>query len=206
MRLIIILISIVIITSNIGCWRQKTTKLFLKDDNPSDSVLLTIIPEYRLSDWINFWQKKIPEFNLQSLKKVEEDTIKPHGHVSSYNPDTLREKLRERYYIYSPDSSKFLDIYLGMELYEENGEIKEARSVDGGMALIDLKDKTFKRLLFGTYFGIKGALWLNNEIFIVYGWTETSNMNYVAFLRIYRLSENKLTTYYGPEVKGPLIH
>lgn len=172
----------------------------------NDSILLSSITEEKFIDWIKFWQKKISGFNLQSLKKVEENTIEPIGKITPYIPDTIIEKSRKRYYIYSPDSTKFLDIYLGMQLYEENGEIKEGWNIDRGAALIDLKDKTFKRLLNGTYFGFNGAIWFDNNTFVIYGWTETSNMNYVAFLRIYKLSKNRLTIYYGPEVKGPLFH
>uniref|UniRef100_A0A7C6ECW2 LapA family protein n=1 Tax=candidate division WOR-3 bacterium TaxID=2052148 RepID=A0A7C6ECW2_UNCW3 len=167
----------------------------------------------KLSDWFSNWQTIVLGFNFQSFSWQGDTTITQQ--VISFNPNERSFQLKTPFYNYSPDQSKFLDIYLGMEVWEEAGKLKVGYGPDHGVALGDLKTNQLKVLLFcGTAGNYDNSLWLDNDNFVVTGFTEYFSQNeeekqalkdkvyYIALLYFFNLSKNKMTVYYGPKVEG----
>ena len=172
--------------------------------------------EKKLPDWFQNWQTVILGFNINSFTWQEATTIT--SEMTPFNPNDTIAKLRKPFYIYSPDKSKFLDIYIGMELWEESGKIKAGYGPDHAVSLVDLKTNQLKILLFiGTAGNYDDALWLDNDRFIVTGFTEYlpkskeerkllgDKTYYAALLYYFNLNKNKMTLYYGPKVEGTLF-
>lgn len=165
--------------------------------------------EDKLPEWKSYWQKVIPGFDISSFKKIRESTIV----IEEYPYDLSKNKLRESIYIYSPDKTKILDPKGGMELFEKDGKVLEAYDVDSSVKLIDLKTNKFKQILScGTPCGFSGAMWIDNNTFVVVGRSEyypengeirctiDTKCTDVATLNVFDLSKNSSTLYYGPEV------
>lgn len=164
----------------------------------------------KLPEWKSYWQKVIPGFSFSSFTKVRESTIA----TEEYPYDLSKNKLRESIYIYSPDKTKIIDPKGGVELYEENGKVLEAYDVDSSVKLIDLKINKWKQVaMCGTPCGFSGAMWIDNNTFVVVGRSEyypengedrctnsATKCTDVATLVIFDLSKNSSTLYYGPEV------
>ncbi len=132
--------------------------------------------------------------------------------VRPYEEDD-REKLRRRVYVSSPDKKKCLDPFVGMDLYRNNGRIRAAFDIDSGVALIDLRSKEYKRLLYcGTPCGWDEARWLDNHSFVVAGSEEDAsyknvpgtrfNPGHLPTLHLFDLSKNEVTWYKGSPVTG----
>ena len=187
----------------------------LEDKERTRQEFVNIFPiiENKLLDWVQNWQILVFGFNVNSLTWQEETTIT--ADLMPLNPDDTVSKLRKPFYIYSPDESKFLDIYVGIELWTEAGKIKAGSSPDHAVSLGDLKNKQLKIILFcGTTGNYDEALWLDNDRFIVTGFTEyfpkseqerkalNKKVHYVAMLYFFNLEKNKMTLYYGPKVEG----
>lgn len=187
----------------------------LEDKERTRQEFIAIFPiiENKLPHWFQNWQTMVLGFNLNSLTWQEDTTIT--SEPVPFNPDDTISKLRKPLYTFSPDKSKFLDIYVGMELWEEGGKIKAGYGPDHAVALGDLKTNKLKILLFcGTTGNYDEALWLDNDKFIVTGFTEyfpkseeerrilNNKVYYVAILYFFNLNKNKMTVYYGPKVEG----
>ena len=98
-----------------------------------------------------------------------------------------------------------------MSVFEEGGKLHAGLDVDSGVALADLKNNTWKRLMFcGTPCHFDDAAWINNDVFVVVGESEYYEENYclnnnpcprVATLHVFDLSTNVVTLYYGPPIE-----
>ncbi|MFA6393221.1 MAG: hypothetical protein WCW54_04015 [Candidatus Paceibacterota bacterium] len=165
--------------------------------------------EDKLPEWKSYWQKIIPGFDISNFKRIRESTIV----AEEYPYDLSKNKLRESIYIYSPDKTKILDPKGGVELYEENGKVLEAYDVDSSVKLIDLKTNKWKQVaMCGTPCGFSGAMWIDNNTFVVVGMSEyypengeirctiDTKCTDVATLNVFDISKNSSTLYYGPEV------
>ncbi len=187
----------------------------LEDKELTRQEFIKIFPiiENKLLHWFQDWQTMVLGFNVNSFTWQEDTTIT--SEQVQFNPADTIAKLRKSLYIYSPDKSKFLDIYIGMELWEDGGKIKAGYGPDHAVALGDLKTNQLKILLFcGTTGNYDNALWLDNDKFIVTGFSEyfpkseeekealNNEVYYVAFLYFFNLPRNKMTLYYGPKVEG----
>ena len=187
----------------------------LEDKERTRQEFIKIFPiiESKLPHWFQNWQTMVLGFNVNSFTWQEDTTITTEQ--VQFNPADTIAKLRKSLYIYSPDKSKFLDIYIGMELWEEGGKIKAGYGPDHAVALGDVKTNQLKILLFcGTTGNYDNALWLDNDKFIVTGFSEYfpkreeeqkilgDKTYFVPFLYYFNLNKNKMTLFYGPKVEG----
>lgn len=193
--------------------QKRINDLENKERTRKEFINIFPIIENKLPNWFQNWQTMVLGFNVNSFTWQEDTTIT--SEQVPFNPSDTITKLRKSLYIYSPDESKFLDIYIGMELWEEGGKIKAGYGPDHAVALGDLKINQLKILLFcGTTGNYDNALWFDNDKFIVTGFSEyfpkseeekealNNKVYYVAFLYFFNLPRNKMTLYYGPKVEG----
>ncbi len=156
----------------------------------------------KLANWASIWQEVIPEFNLNSL--VEEKITKITGWLLPYDSERTDNQWRSLLYIYSPDKSKFLDINIGVEIWQEGKEIKIGFGPDQGVMLVDLKKREGKMVLFtGPSGGYNEAFWLDDETFLVAGYKECSleeEIYYLPLLIILSLPRNEAIQFVGPKV------
>ena len=132
-------------------------------------------------------------------------------HVQPY-PTFLTPEggLEERLYIFSPDRTKFIDPYVYFFLTEAQGRVEAESDVDAAVVLVDLRRRLSMGLLFcGTPCGFDDAVWVDNDTFVVTGWSEQwdtcgegdPRCTYVALLWVYHLSANRVSKYIGPQVR-----
>jgi len=190
----------------------------LKESQPE----LPSVLEDKLADWTRAWRRAVPGFKLADFVRVEE---KPMAAArKEFYQKSPRESLREKLYVYSPDKKKFLDPYGGVELSEQHGVIRALRDIDSAVFLIDLENKTINQILFaGSSAGFDGGCWLDNDNFVVVGFTEfrprkmkpqridkgwtieVGDFYYVPVLYKFSLFKNRMISYYGPEIKDEVF-
>lgn len=164
--------------------------------------------EEKLPLWVNMWRSSVPNFSISAFKKIEEKKIMVE--VESLL-DSEDDKLDEMLRVYSPDKTKYVDPHLDIGIFEEDGKIQAGLDVDSGVALADLTNKTWKRLMFcGTPCHFDDAVWINDDVFVVVGESEYYEGNscmdgnpcpHVATLDVFDLSNNTVTHYYGPPIE-----
>ena len=171
-----------------------------KLDNGSD-LESTALPKEVISTiknkfpkWLAFWQKIAPGFNLDlfisgGASDINVDWEMPY--------DKQLTELEKRFYPFSPDGNKFIDPYSGLaSLSEENGKIKVTflpGDPDSQVGLIDLPTKTYKRILScGTTCTFDFSFLLDDNVFIVLGSSEDSEMNKIPVIYLFDLSTNKV--------------
>ena len=153
----------------------------------------------KLADWVGAWRKAIPDFDINSLVQVKEEAFKPYQ-VAAYQSNPEREKLRQQLQLFSPDRTKYLDIYGGMELSEENGVIQAILDADTGVTLVDLKSKKSYGLLFSgpSGGGFHAAFWIDDSSFVVAGSEvrqEKDAYAYYPILYMFNLTDKKMSIY-----------
>ena len=183
-----------------------------------DLAAIAPIMEDKLQTWVMLWRQVIPKFNVAEFRKFQETTIIPDM-PAEYEPYPAYGggELRKMIYVYSPDSTKFVDPYLETSLLEENGEICWGRDVDSGVALVDLRKNTWKQLLYcGTPCFFNDAAWISNRDFVVVGVSEyyppngeercsvNTKCTWAATLCVFDLSRNSAVYFYGPETEKPV--
>ena len=179
------------------------------------SVALVI--EKQLQSWMALWRAGNPQFNLTAFEKLHEKVIVPEQE-HPYDP-SQENPSRKLVYVFSPNRMRFIDPYLGMELWEQDGKIVAGFEPDSGVALVDLNEKTWKRLLFcGTPCGFQDVTWIDNDTFAVVGssvydqagqlahCTETDEDSSRGFctipmLYIFDLARNVRSTYTAPATR-----
>lgn len=194
-------------------WQENSPGLEKKTYSARQAGDIPPIAGTKLAGWIKVWRQVIPGFNLTFLKKGRTVPINPDI-IRPYNGNTPQEKLRNQLYIYSPDSTKFLDIYVGMEIFENNGKTHAGWDIDSGVAIVYLKEGKYKRLIYGGPSSrFDGGLWIDNNTFIITGQGEyladqktidgkvVNRWTYTATLKVYNLSKDSVTGYVGPEVE-----
>lgn len=207
LRFLLLLILLIIMVLGIYWIMQpgvKTNVIKIQTPMLNKPVVDMTKYENKLSDWVKAWQKVIPDFNLNTMAKSREGPFKP-CREESYRPDTERERLRKQILVFSPDKSKYLDLYEGMGLSEENGVLWAVFDVDTGVALVDLKNKKYIELLFSgpSGGGFDEAFWLDNHTFAIAGAEMRQKKEtyvYVPTLAIYNLMNSRAVVYSGPGV------
>lgn len=205
--------SIIRLKAEITNLQKRINDLTTKERALAQLQKIFPIIENRLPDWAKNWQTMVLGFNFHSFTWQAETTITKE--LIPFIPEESSFQLRTPFYIYAPDKTKFLDIYIGMEVWEEAGKLKVGFGPDHGVALGDLKTNQLKILLFcGTTGNYDNGLWLDNDQFVITGFTEYFPKNeeekkvldnkvyYVALLYFFNLARNKMTVYYGPKVEG----
>ena len=98
---------------------------------------------------------------------------------------------------FSEDKTKFIDIYSSqLGLYKENGKLNSAIEVDQQISLVNLKNKTWNRILFlGSSSWIDEIIWLDNKEFMLVGVEEKNEGNKEPIIYIGDISKNKFEVY-----------
>lgn len=226
LTLVVILISIVywfFKKTNYIKTYQEQESIYSKQDkltNSNQQKDIVVTTDYNLKEilaviekelpiWIKQWQKQLPNFDIKSFEKEKEEEMSV---LSEYEYDTnAKNNSREKLYIFSPDKTKFLDIYLGMDFIEENGKTIAAFDADSGVNFIDIKNNKVKYLsMWGpSSGGCQDAIWLNNNIFVLLGYErnylDETKEEILPFVRIYDLLKNKTIFYKCPQniIKHP---
>ena len=151
-----------------------------------DSILpVELISSSSLKRWFAFYKNKHPTFNLTDFKFQKcskEDSLL----TRSGEPDKEYMNLYKSLFIYSPDSSKFIDIDSYNLLLERD---KKGRLLGMGgdpeteVAVVNLKEKTNKRLLFlGPDYLIEDAAWIDQNNIVIAFLTNTIEKTNVSNL------------------------
>lgn len=132
--------------------------------------------EAKIPKWIEHSRKIDPGFDINNfhldwardLKPIDEWTFTQEEHKRL---DSIY------YYIYSPDSSKYLDIYSAFaELDTVNGFIEAMFQFDVGAVLVDRNNhKKSVFISYGTTGCLDDAVWINNDSFIITGYVVTTD-------------------------------
>lgn len=142
-------------------------------DKDDEFQTLWNIMQAKMPGWIEFSRKRDPGFDVSNFYLEKSVALKPITEYSytEYSPQTLDSLYSKYYYIYSPDGTKYLDIYSATaELSIENDTIKAWFQPDGAALLIDFKNG--KKSMFincGTACGCDEAVWIDNDSFIITG-------------------------------------
>ncbi|MEO0114812.1 MAG: LapA family protein [candidate division WOR-3 bacterium] len=205
--------SIIRLKTQITNLQKRINDLETKERALAELEKIFPVIENKLPDWSKIWQTMVLGFNCHSFSWQAETTITQE--LIPFNPEESSFQLRTPFYIYSPDKTKFLDIYIGMEVWEEAGKLKAGFGPDHGVGLGDLKTNQLKILLFcGTTGNYDNGLWLDNDQFVITGFAEyfskseeekkvlDNKIYYVALLYFFNLARNKMTVYSGPKVEG----
>lgn len=143
-----------------------------------DDEIKTIwkVIEAKIPKWIEHSRKIDPGFDINNfyldwvrdLKPIDEWTFTQEEHKRL---DSIY------YYIYSPDSTKYLDIYSAFaELDTVNGFVEAMFQPDVGAVLVDRNNRKKSVFIsYGTTGCLDDAVWINNESFIITGYVETTD-------------------------------
>lgn len=158
--------------------------------------------ETKLSKWKEFSQGKDPGFDLNSFEFQWTSTLNRWDdyHFPKKDDNVLDSVY---YYCFSPDSTKYVDIYSShAHLDSVNGSIQATFEVDSDAHLIDLiKRKILSVLIFGTNGSLDDIAWIDNSSFVIvgYGYLEPVRYNLPlrcnAFIYYISLEENTLKLY-----------
>ena len=164
---ILLIISFVYLLISCVLRDNKTTISEQSDKNSRNS---------RLDMWLEYYDLKLDSFS-DSLPVEELKTI---SFDYDYLPDS--ENLFKDFFIFSPDSTKFIDLdsYSIMLEKDSIGRLfSEGREVDSEVALIDVKGKRRVRMLFcGTVCRYEEAYWKRNGLVYILGFTKENSMDY----------------------------
>jgi len=168
------------------------------DKNEKDS---TNIPKV-VYPWIDKLSKINSGFHIDSFSLYNKNTI---DFILTVEYKPIKEvKLYNKLFSFSPDSSKFIDIYsYNTILSLENNKTKVLFDVDSEASLVVLDKKKKYRLLFlGSMGGFDDIFWINNYEFVIVGYHEEINVNtnnsvYCPDIWHYNLNENIVLHYQG---------
>lgn len=169
--------------------------------------------EAKIPKWIEYSRKIDPEFEFGNFYLEWSGTLRP---IIEYTSSRSRHNRLDSiyYYLYSPDSTKSLDIYsVNAHLDTVKGSIEAMFQGDVGALLFDLKKSKMSVLIScGTTCCLDEAAWIDNNSFIVTGYSESIHsapFPCSAFVEYINLKENtrkvfrstryltRLSGYYG---------
>jgi len=168
--------------------------------------------ERALPLWVESWRGKVPSFAVSTFTLVREGPYTPEYTVAFSPSDD--EDLRERLYLCSSGRSRCIDPYVLTSFKRTDDGIEPMSDVDQGIALIDMKKKTWTRLLFcGPSCGFQDAAWLDAETIAVVGFethdreepcTEDKPCLTSATATIIDLRRGRILAFEGPETPDPV--
>src|SRR5712691_8203670 len=127
--------------------------------------------ERELPLWVELWRKRVPSFAVSSFTPVREGPFTPEYTVE-FTPSE-DEDIRRRLYACAPDRSLCVDPYVLTSFERQADRIESLSDADQGVALIDMKKKTWTRLLFcGTGCSFQDAAWLDGDTLAIVGSTD----------------------------------
>ena len=149
------------------------------------------------------WTATISNFNLSSFKA--KDTVAfDNNHEQDLN--YLKEFLATYKPIitYSPDSSKFVDIYSYQLNMEKKGKYYYANpDIDQAILLFDNQKKYWDRIYFGTSSRwIDEVIWISNTKFILVGITKNSSDKKTPLILTGDVDKQAIVTYLTTDVNS----
>ncbi len=120
-----------------------------------------------LKGWVASWKPAAPDFDLMQLRKVLEEPL-----AEDWQPLDMKslDQRRQPLYVFSPDRTRFMDPYGGMELVEKDGRLIAAFDIDQSITLYDTATSQEMRLVFcGTACSLEDGIWLSNDVIAVVG-------------------------------------
>ncbi len=160
--------------------------------------------ETKLPEWVEGWRTLSPGFTITAFKWVGASSL-TYEIERPYISDEPVEQLRQPLYVYSPDRSRFIDLFVTMELFKENGKLVAAFDVDSAVELVDVEGKVRRRLGFcGSVCTFDDAAWVTNDVLVVVGAHEdehctSSPCGWFPVLSLYDLLRKTTTHYAGPD-------
>ncbi len=165
---------------------------------------LVPVLEAKLPEWVEGWRTFSPGFTVTAFRRVGAGSL-TYEIERPYISDEPVEQLRHPLYVYSPDRSRFIDLFVTMELSKEHEKLVAAFDVDSAMELVDVEGKVRRRLGFcGPVCTFDDAVWLANDVLVVAGAHEdehcqSSPCGWYPDLFLYDLSRRTTTHYAGPD-------
>jgi hypothetical protein len=145
----------------------------------------------RLDSWLSFHELAITDFDTLGEDKA---TFQFMG-----IQDIRNIELHKEFFIYLPDSSKYIDLdSYSLILEKSNGKLKSLGSEpDTEVAVVNLKDSTRTRILFcGPACIPEEALWDEENNVYVLGLSDETGKEYLPFIHIYDLSKRSVLRLY----------
>jgi hypothetical protein len=142
------------------------------------------------------WTATFSNFNLSSFKATDTAAFE-NNYAQDWN--YLKEFLATYKPIitYSPDSSKFVDIYSYQLNLEKKGKYYYAnQDIDQAILLFDRKKKYWDRIYFGTSsHWIDEVVWISNTQFIMVGITKNSSDKKKPLILVGDVNKQAIVTY-----------
>lgn len=159
-----------------------------------------------LSDWQQYYVQKVPDFSLDNFEPVGTEKVN-----DMYSGMELNQKFYDLYgklLVYSPDSTRFMDIYSYNFIVErrKDGTLSARMGEpDQEAAVVDVKTGKRLRLWFcGPHCLLEKAIWLNNEEVALVGIVdEDGNEVYQPQMWVINIKTGQTTLYsYPQEIKN----
>ena len=132
-----------------------------------------------LNPWLLYYDKyqiQLADFKLVNQNKLPNLTAQ----IEDFN---LENDIYAQFYKPSPDQSKLLDLSsynIILEINEQNELISYGSDVDMEISLKDLKDYSWRRLLFvGTPHVIEDGFWINDQQIFIVGQSFAPDSNHI---------------------------
>ncbi len=184
---------VVIMVGAVGSWR-------LWSRRPRELSELAPLLEAKLPEWIETWKTSSPGFMVAAFRTVKSEPL-AYTSERPYIPGEPAERLRQPLYVYSPDRSRFIDLFVTMELSKEHEKLVAAFDVDSAVELVEIGGKVRRRLGFcGPGCTFDDTAWLTNDVLVVVGAHEdehcqSSPCGWYPDLFLYDLSRRTTTQY-----------
>lgn len=151
-----------------------------------------------LSDWMEHWSIYFPDFSIEKFQKGEEGELQDL--YSDLIPELIPGPLFQEKLIYSPDGSRYLDLYsYKLIISSKEGELIGGINPDAEAVIIDPEKETRNRVLFmGPAGGIEDAAWLSNEEFLITGFGEIESGKISPLFWHINLNNKSITSHEYP--------
>lgn len=190
-KYLLLIFPLVLICTFISCRINNAT---------ADYKTIQNIVEMKLSNWKIYSLKMNPSFNLNNFRLDTVKKLKPELEYP-FTKNILNKLDSVYYYSYSPDKSKYIDIYsYKARLDSINGFIEAEFDADTEVRLVDLANHKNLRLFFyGPYETCDDVAWIDNNSFIIVGYNESEMKNgsrvYYAYIYHVDLKRKELRVY-----------
>lgn len=181
-----------------------------KIDKDEEFNSLWNLMEAKMPRWMEYFRKYDAGFEAGNFYLEKSIPLTPVAEysITDYKPTGVDSLYSIYYYIYSPDSTKFLDIYsANAELSVKNDTIMAWFQPDGAAILVDLKNgKESMFINCGTACGCDEAAWIDNDSFIITGAIAAYDPPYLfhTFIQYINLKEKVRKIYLNtkPQPRG----
>lgn len=171
---------------------------------PIDPGLVRIL-EPSLGVWLDSWRVVAPGFSLARFERVQQV---PFDEAWEPFDKDLLEAIRRPLYVYSPDGTRFVDLYGAMELSEEDGKPVAIFDHGSTVTLYDTARGGETSLAScGSACLHEDAIWLSNDLIALVGGGRSCEANgsctwgpMILLIDLFRKTES---LYLGPAAESP---